>query len=133
MQLAAEPRRRRAAVPELPRVSPVAVPHVTSFPSQHCQVPAGLRPFASHNRQDHRPTSGPASGRSEAEMPQKGPQSCPASLGSLQLHIPFTSSCFWESYFETMGINFNHTEAVPVIVFPSREKKHKEKQCATKC
>lgn len=66
-------------------------------------------------------------------MPQKGPQSCPVTLVSLQLYLLFTSLHLRQSYFERTGIDFSHVEFLPVPVFPNSEQQHTEKPSEAAC
>lgn len=68
-----------------------------------------------------------------AEMPQKGPQSCPVTLVSLQLFRPSTSLHLWHSNFKRTGINFSHVE-FQLWSFPAASRsvrKSHRKLCAT--
>lgn len=56
------------------------------------------------------------------------PAAGPVTLVSLQLHVPFTSLRWWQSYFERMRINFNQVAFVPALVFPTSEQKPAEER-----
>lgn len=90
-------------------------------------------PSASCNLRGSKPTVGSSSHPPEAEMPQEGPQWRPVTLVSLQLCLPFPSLPLRQSYFEGMGINFDHAEFEPVRVFPRSEQKHKAKPPEAGC